>query len=159
MTDTILAFEDAFAPDFHRINAAWIETMFRLEPTDLDVLLHPRERIVDAGGAILFLETAGEGVIGTVALQQTGERQFELTKMGVTAAAQGRGAGERLLHAALAEAARLGAERLYLLTKQQVRDRDPVVRAARVRSRRGRDARVRRAVRAVRRGDAVCWDG
>ncbi len=113
---TIRPFDDALAPDFHRINAAWIDAMFRLEPTDLDVLLHPRARIVDAGGAILFLEVPGEGVIGTVALQKTGERQFELTKMGVTPAAQGRGAGEALLLAALAEADRLGAERLYLLT-------------------------------------------
>lgn len=115
-TFTIRSFENALAPDFHRINAAWIEAVFRLEPTDLDVLLHPRERIVDAGGAILFLEAPGEGVIGTVALQKTGERQFELTKMGVSAAAQGRGAGEALLIAAVAEAGRLGAERLYLLT-------------------------------------------
>ena len=116
---TIRPFEDALAADFHRINAAWIGAMFRLEPTDVDVLLHPRERIVDAGGAILFLEAPGEGVIGTVALQKTGERQFELTKMGVTAAARGRGAGETLLLAALAEAERLGTERLYLLTNNK----------------------------------------
>lgn len=113
---TIRPFDDALAPDFHRINAAWIDAMFRLEPTDVDVLLQPRERIVDAGGVILFLELAGEGVIGTVALQKTGERQFELTKMGVTPAARGRGAGEALLLAAVAEAKRLGAEHLYLLT-------------------------------------------
>ena len=117
MADLIIrSFDDALAPDFHRINAAWIGAMFRLEPTDLDVLLAPRERIVDPGGAILFLELAGEGVIGTVALQKTGERQFELTKMGVTDAARGKGAGQVLLRAALAEAERLGAERLYLLT-------------------------------------------
>ena len=119
MDFVIRPFTDALAPDFHRINAAWIEAMFRLEPTDLDVLLHPRERIVDPGGAVLFLELPGEGVIGAVALQKTGERQFELTKMGVTAAAQGRGAGEALLRAALTEAARLGAERLYLLTSSK----------------------------------------
>lgn len=116
---TIRAFEDALAPDFYRINAGWIEAMFRLEATDLDVLLHPRERIVDPGGAIVFLETPDEGVIGTVALQKTGERQFELTKMGVTAAARGKGAGERLLRAALDQARELGAERLYLLTSSK----------------------------------------
>ena len=115
----IRPFADALAPDFHRINAAWIEAMFRLEPTDLDVLLHPRERIVDPGGAVLFLETPGEGVIGAVALQKTGDGQFELTKMGVTASARGRGAGETLLRAAIARAAELGAERLYLLTSSK----------------------------------------
>ena len=112
-------FDDALAPDFHRINAAWIGAMFRLEPTDVDVLLHPHERIVDPGGAVLFLEAPGEGVIGTVALQKTGEREFELTKMGVTPAAQGRGAGEALLRVAIDRAAALGAERLYLLTSSK----------------------------------------
>ena len=116
---TVRPFTDALAPDFHRINAAWIEEMFRLEPTDVDVLRHPRERIIDPGGAVLFLETPGEGASGTVALQKTGERQYELTKMGVVAGAQGRGAGEALLRAALAEAARLAAERLYLLTSSK----------------------------------------
>ena len=34
-------FEDALAPAFHDINAEWIGAMFRLEPTDLEVLRAP----------------------------------------------------------------------------------------------------------------------
>lgn len=112
-------FTDDLAPVFHDINAEWIETMFALEETDRDVLRHPRERIITPGGAILFVEAPGVGIVGTCALQKTGERQFELTKMGVSAAARGRKAGEFLLAAMIARAGEMGAEPLYLLTSRK----------------------------------------
>jgi N-acetylglutamate synthase-like GNAT family acetyltransferase len=80
------------------------------------VLENPRARIVDQGGAILFAEDADMGIVGTCALQRTGERQFELTKMGVLESARGRKVGEFLLAAMLDRAAALDAETLYLLT-------------------------------------------
>ena len=109
-------FEDALAPAFHDINAEWIGSMFRLEPADLEVLTHPRARIVDPGGVILFIEAPGRGVIGTCALQKTGARSFELTKMGVRPQARGLKAGEVPLRAVIARAEALGADPLYLLT-------------------------------------------
>lgn len=109
-------FSDALAHHFHDINAEWIQAMFRLEPTDLDVLRHPRERIVDAGGAILFVEAPGAGIVGTCALQKTGATSVELTKMGVRESARGMKAGEFLLAAAIERAQALGADPLYLLT-------------------------------------------
>ena len=59
------------------------DEMFRLEQTDREVLMNTRERIVEPGGAILFVEDPGLGIVGTCALQKTGEGSFELTKMGV----------------------------------------------------------------------------
>lgn len=112
----IREFDDTLAAAFHDINAAWISAMFTLEPTDRDVLENPRERIIAPGGDILFVEADGVGVIGTCALQRTGERRFELTKMGVTEAARGRKAGEFLLRAILRRASELDAATLYLLT-------------------------------------------
>lgn len=112
----IRGFDDTLAAAFHDINAAWISTMFTLEPTDRDVLENPRDRIIAPGGDILFVEADGVGVIGTCALQRTGERRFELTKMGVTEAARGRKAGEFLLRAVLRRARELQADTLYLLT-------------------------------------------
>jgi DNA-binding MarR family transcriptional regulator/ribosomal protein S18 acetylase RimI-like enzyme len=109
-------FSDDLAGAFHDINAAWIESMFRLEPTDRDVLENPRARIIDPGGAILFAEAADLGIVGTCALQKTGDGQFELVKMGVLESARGRKVGECLLRAALDRAAAMGAETLYLLT-------------------------------------------
>lgn len=113
---SIRPYRDDLAADFYAINAAWIEAAFQLEPTDIDVLTHPRQRLIEPGGDILFVEADGLGVIGTCGLQKTGDRQFELTKMGVLEAARGRKAGEFLLHAVIARAIELGAERLYLLS-------------------------------------------
>jgi DNA-binding MarR family transcriptional regulator len=112
----ILRYDDSLARHFHDINAEWIETMYRLEQTDRDVLENPRERIIDAGGDILFVEAEGLGVVGACALRKTGPGQFELTKMGVLASARGRKAGEFLLRATIARAADMGAKTLYLLS-------------------------------------------
>ena len=116
---SIRDFSDELAPAFRDINAEWIGAMYRINPTDQDVLDHPRARIVDPGGAILFVEAAGVGIVGTCALQKTGERAFELTKMGVRAAARGCKAGEFLLHAVIARAMHMGADPLYLLSNRK----------------------------------------
>ena len=113
---TILEFTDALAQDFHDLNARWIEEMFSLEPTDRDVLENPRLRIIEPGGTILFVAADGLGVIGTCALQKTGESRFELTKMAVRADARGLKAGEFLLAAILERAEAIGAQELYLLS-------------------------------------------
>ena len=109
-------FRDDLAQAFHDINAQWIGAMYRIEQTDRDVLENPRARIIASGGDILFVEADGLGIVGACALQKTGERPFELTKMGVLEAARGRKAGEFLLQAIIARAREMGAERLYLLS-------------------------------------------
>lgn len=113
---TIHEFSDELASHFHDINAEWINAMFKLEATDREVLENPRAKIVDPGGAILFVEARGLGIVGTCALQKTGARSFELTKMGVRESARGLKAGEFLLEAMIARAMGLGAEPLYLLS-------------------------------------------
>lgn len=116
---TIHDFTDDLAPAFRDINAQWLGRMYRLEQTDHDVLDDPRGRIVDPGGAILFVAADGLGIVGTCALQKTGERQYELTKMGVLEKARGLKAGEHLLAAVIARARAMGADRLYLLSNRK----------------------------------------
>jgi len=116
---TVRDFTDELAQAFYDINAEWISSMYRLEPTDLKVLENPRAEIVDRGGAVLFVEAAGLGIVGTCALQKTGEGRFELTKMGVLEKARGGKAGEFLLRAVIARAEAMGAELLYLLSNKK----------------------------------------
>lgn len=116
-------FRDELAPAFHDINAEWIGAMFKLEDTDREVLTHPRARIIEPGGAILFAEAPGQGpglgIVGTCALQRAGATAAELTKMGVRAEARGLGVGSFLLRAAIARAGAMGIDRLYLLTSSR----------------------------------------
>lgn len=112
-------FSPELASDFYRINAEWIEAMFAMEESDRQVIEHPQEAILDGGGAILFAELPGMGIVGTAALRRSAPGAFELTKMGVLAAARGRKVGEALLAAAIARAEAMGAETLYLLTNHK----------------------------------------
>lgn len=112
-------YTDDLATTFRDINAEWITAMFRLEDTDRAVLDHPRAKIVDPGGTILFVEARGLGIVGTCALQKTGDSRFELTKMGVRESARGLKAGEFLLTAMIARAQAMGADPLYLLTSRK----------------------------------------
>ncbi|TXH71996.1 MAG: N-acetyltransferase [Lysobacteraceae bacterium] len=113
---SIREFSDDLAVHFREINAEWIQSMFRLEDTDREVLDNPRTRIIDAGGVILFVEASGIGIVGTCALQKTGASGYELTKMGVRESARGMKAGEFLLAAIIERAQSLNADPLYLLT-------------------------------------------
>jgi GNAT superfamily N-acetyltransferase len=121
---TIRLFQPGDEAAFHDINIAWIERDFVVEKKDRETLEHPREAILDAGGAIL-MAVDGDAAIGCVALIALegigGEGGFELAKMGVTPAAQGRGVGRRLIEAAIAHARGRGARRLYLETNSALK--------------------------------------
>ncbi len=116
----IVPFSDALAADFERINTEWITAMYTLEATDRDVLGNPRARIIDRGGDILFARAGDLGIVGACALMPSGDGAFELTKMGVLAAARGRKVGEFLLAGVIARARKMAASgtlrELYLLT-------------------------------------------
>lgn len=114
----ILDYDDTLAAAFHSINAEWIEAMFVMEDADRETLLDPRGSIIEPGGAILFVEAFGLGVVGACALKKTGAGSFELTKMGVRESARGRKAGEFLLAAVIARAQEMAVQELYLLTNK-----------------------------------------
>jgi len=118
-TCSLVEYSDELASAFRDINAQWIHSMYRMEEIDRDVLDHPRERIIDGGGAILFVKADGLGIVGTGALRRSGEAEFELTKMGVMESARGLKAGEFLLAALIERARALGARTLYLLSNRK----------------------------------------
>lgn len=116
---SVREYSDELAPAFYDINAEWIRSMFALEAKDEALMSKPRETIVDPGGVILFAESKELGVVGTCALLKISDGVFELSKMGVLERARGRGAGELLLETALARAAAMNVETLYLLTNSK----------------------------------------
>lgn len=115
----IVEFRDELAGAFHDINAEWINTMFVMEDVDRHVLQNPRETIIDPGGAVLFVELEGTGIVGAGALRWSEPGQLELTKMGVKSGLRGLKAGEFLLDALIARAASMKPDRLYLLTSKR----------------------------------------
>ena len=118
MTPEIRMLDDSLAPHFARLNRAWIERLYVIEPADEIILASP-QRLVDGGGAVLFLLMEGE-VVGTGDLQKLDETTAEVVKMAVDPPQQGKGLGGRIMAALLDEARRLGFRRAYTGTNGEL---------------------------------------
>ena len=109
----IIPYHPALKVYFERLNKAWIEQSFHLEPVDEWVLTQPEEAILKGGGSILFAQK-GDRIIGTVGLRRVDGDTFEMTKMAVDEAFRGGGAGKKLISAAIEEATKTAVQKLVL---------------------------------------------
>lgn len=116
----VVTWREEFRPDFERLNRAWIERYFRLEPPDLEVFRDPGRLIVEPGGEIFFVLDDAGAVQGTCAVVPHGPETFELAKMAVSEEARGRGYGDLLMEAAIAFARAAGARRLMLVSNTRL---------------------------------------
>ena len=110
----IVDFDPRFGDAFKSLNIEWLAALFEVEPIDERVLSNP-QAIIANGGAILYA-VKGDEAIGCCALKHHGDGVYELTKMAVTAAAQGLGIGRLLGEATVARYHELGGTTLYLET-------------------------------------------
>lgn len=117
---TIVPYDDAHAPDFDRLNRAWLEEHGLLEEGDLKHLEQPRKSIVDKGGAI-FVALAGGVVVGTCGVLPMPGGVVELVKLAVDEKARGRGLGNLLSVAAIDWARAQGARKLVLVSSTKLR--------------------------------------
>jgi ribosomal protein S18 acetylase RimI-like enzyme len=112
---TIREFQPGDEETFRKLNEEWITRHFQLEEKDNYLFDHLQEMILDPGGKIFFAVVEGK-CVGCCALVRIGETEFEVSKMGVSAAYQGMGAGRLLLQAAVESGRAIGATSLYLET-------------------------------------------
>ena len=92
----IINYSDEYADDFKQLNLEWLNKYNLAESHDLKIINDPKRTILDNGGCI-FLAREGDNVIGTAGLANDGNLVFELVKMSVAPAFQGRGIGKILL--------------------------------------------------------------
>jgi GNAT superfamily N-acetyltransferase len=109
----IVPYRPAYKKLFRDMNEAWISTYFKMEEADYKSLNHPDDYILANGGKIIFALYNNEPV-GTCALIKMDDTCYELAKMAVTPAAQGKGIGFILGNAAIRLAREAGAKRVYL---------------------------------------------
>lgn len=110
----IVDYDPRWRADFARLNIDWLERFFVVEPIDREVLIDPDTHILAPGGHILFAIDADDRALGTVALRHEGDGVYELTKMAVEPAQQGRGIGRLLMEGALQAFRRLRGRELFL---------------------------------------------
>jgi GNAT superfamily N-acetyltransferase len=109
----VIDFEPRLAGAFEALNAAWINRFFAMEPKDAEIIGDPQGQVIARGGHVLFAMQEGRPV-GCVALIPMADGGFELAKMAVDEASQGRGHAKALMAACIDRARALGAPRLYL---------------------------------------------
>jgi ribosomal protein S18 acetylase RimI-like enzyme len=95
-----------------------------MEDLDKWVLSHPKEAILDEGGAIL-MALYEDRPAGTVALRKVNETTFEFTKMAVDEAFRRKGIAEALSIAAFDKARKLGGTKIVLYSQTQL---EPAIR-------------------------------
>lgn len=111
----------ADAAAFRALNEEWIARHFVVEEQDRRQLDDPVAAYIDTGGEILIAELDGRA-IGCVALAPDGTGAYELSKMAVSPELRGRGAGRRILTAAIERARELGARSLFLGSSKKLPD-------------------------------------
>ncbi len=115
----IIPYADEHSGVFRQLNLEWLERYNLLESHDLEVIDDPRGTILERGGAI-YLANTSDGIVGSAALMKTGEKEFELAKMAVTPAWQGKGISKLLIEQCLDTARKAGAEKVMLFSNHQL---------------------------------------
>jgi DNA-binding MarR family transcriptional regulator len=117
----IVAYQPEYREAFRRLNQEWIERYFVMEAADHKALDDPEASILAKGGHILvaLYEQRPVGVCALVKMADP-DYGYELAKMAVSPAVQGRGVGGQLGQAAIAKAKSLGAKALYLESNTQL---------------------------------------
>lgn len=100
---------------FRSLNEEWISAYFKMEASDYKALDDPDGYILKNGGHISVALDQGVpvGVCALIRMDDP-EYDFELAKMAVSPAAQGKSIGWLLARAVISKAAETGAAKLYL---------------------------------------------
>ncbi len=114
------AYHPSWRGVFNALNRAWIQRYFKLEPTDEEVLGDPEGCILALGGQVFFARLDGT-VVGTCAIVPLGLGRWEIIKLAVDPACQGRGIGRALVGLAVDESRTRGASMVVARTNPRLR--------------------------------------
>ena len=115
----IINYSDEYADDYKQLNLEWLNKYNLVETHDLEIINDPRGMILDHGGYI-YLARSDDEIVGTAAIVKEGEGVFELVKMAVNAAFQGKGISRMLIEKCLNKAKELKAKKVFLYSNSQL---------------------------------------
>jgi ribosomal protein S18 acetylase RimI-like enzyme len=118
MKISIVEYDQTNKHHFESLNREWIEKYFEVEPADLAIFSDPETHVLNNGGEIFFAKVGGE-ILGTCSLfkRKTG---YELARMAVTEAAQGKGIGTILIQECLRRARDRKVDKIFLVTNSKL---------------------------------------
>ena len=111
----IVSYQPEYLQAFKKLNEEWITKWFKMEEADHKALDNPEDYIINKGGHILvaLYDGAPAGVCALIKMDDP-EYDFELAKMAVSAAMQGKNIGWLLGNAVIEKARSRGAAKIYL---------------------------------------------
>ncbi|GAB2814759.1 GNAT family N-acetyltransferase [Ferruginibacter profundus] len=115
----IIEYDNKYQPDFYRLNIEWLDKYNLTESHDLEILNDPENTIIKNGGFI-WLAREADKIVGTAAIIKEGDGVFELAKMSVDEAHQGKGISKLLIEKCIAKARQAGAKKLELFSNSQL---------------------------------------
>lgn len=121
MTVSTRLYQTADRQDFIDLNRDWIEEYFVMEDSDREQLEELEASILGKGGRIVVAETDGL-VVGTGAILPPhhdpgdGRNWLEIVKMAARKDLRGRGIGQAVMDALIAQAREMGADAIWLET-------------------------------------------
>ncbi len=120
MSVTIKKYTADYHADFRKLNLEWLEKYGLVESHDLEILDDPEGTLLARGGHI-FLAFLDGKVVGTAGIWKENDAEYELVKMTVDPAYQGRGISKELLDRCLSTARELGAKKIFLFSNSQLK--------------------------------------
>ncbi|MCQ2375255.1 MAG: GNAT family N-acetyltransferase [Salinivirgaceae bacterium] len=112
----ITTWNKKYGKDFESLNREWIETFFganTIEPIDNAVLTDTQKTVIDKGGQVFFA-VENEKVLGCCALINHGQLKYEISKLAVSPAAQGKGIASALFDEILEYSKKINAKKLII---------------------------------------------
>jgi GNAT superfamily N-acetyltransferase len=119
MSVQIIEYTDQYHQAFRDLNLEWLDKYNLTEEPDLRVLNDPRGTIINEGGFI-WLAMVDNEIIGSSALIKEHHGVYELAKMAVATAWQGKGISKLLIEVCLEKAKALGASKVELFSNHQL---------------------------------------
>jgi N-acetylglutamate synthase-like GNAT family acetyltransferase len=116
---TIVPYTENYKEAIKILNYEWLEKYFEIEPNDIVQLSNPQVEILDKGGKIYFA-LHDDDVVGTVSLLKVSDEEYELAKMAVTEKYKSAGIGKLLMEHCIAEAKKLNAKKLTLVSNTKL---------------------------------------
>lgn len=115
----IITYNSEYKSDFIRMNTAWLEEYFYVEPHDIATFENIEKDIIGNGGEIFFCLVNNE-IAGTVAMIKVNDDDFELAKMAVDKNFQGMKLSTLLMETCITFAKNKNAKKIFLLSNRKL---------------------------------------
>lgn len=117
MNTKIITYSPQYKEDFIRLNKAWLEKYFYVEPHDLETFNTIETDIINNGGEIFFCQI-DDKIVGTVAIIKVNDKLYELAKMAVDENYQGLKLSNLLMEASIEFVKQQKADKLFLVSNR-----------------------------------------